>query len=403
MIVRELDENIMWSDNWWIEGSNAWFIPGERNSLFYVDLKNNKVSFLNDLPINEKDAFRKYPRCIKCNNKIYCLPTYEKNILVYDLVYQEWKKIEISGGLTDNLLIIDYQIFEKKLYCVAKGIKKIIILDIDSDMIVEMHDIEKDYDSKTLGKSIFTDHYIYISSTLKFQMYEFNLLTGEIKTFELDKVNDRIQTISFDGNTFWLTGQYGIIYNWKKEKNEIVNYNGIPDCFGEYNYSNIFNNYINYNPYRYEFPPFLESVNTEKHVWFIPYKTNYILYFDKNRKVISEFYIDNESLTNQIEVNNQFMKAIFLLLYVREKQYLGIYSLKNKRIIEIDTKQMKYHILQFELNDNMNRILSNTIFAEHKKMDQRMFRLFLGKSINKVENSKVGNYIYQFIKGDKNE
>ena len=44
------DNTFIWSDNWWIEESEAWFVDGMRDILFNMDLKTNKYKSKEKIP-----------------------------------------------------------------------------------------------------------------------------------------------------------------------------------------------------------------------------------------------------------------------------------------------------------------------------------------------------------------
>ena len=44
-------KKLLWSDNWWIEGNKAWYVAGEVNALFEVDLINKNSQLLSLLPV----------------------------------------------------------------------------------------------------------------------------------------------------------------------------------------------------------------------------------------------------------------------------------------------------------------------------------------------------------------
>ena len=80
-----------WSDNWWIEDNNAWFVDGERDVLLKLNFLTNQCEFIKKIPNDEKKTFRQNPRCIKYHNDIVCLT---------DIFCEEMKKISILHTFT---------------------------------------------------------------------------------------------------------------------------------------------------------------------------------------------------------------------------------------------------------------------------------------------------------------
>lgn len=388
------NESIIWSDNWWIEGMYAWFVPGEDNILLMADFEKREISLVDRLPI-KKTGFRMYPRCIKSKQYIFCLPTYEKDIFRYDCKNKRWKKISLSCENEKKAMITDFAVRKNKLYVVSKGLLKIIIINIEEGIVTDEYKIGKK--GEVIGRSVFTNDYIYISSSFYPLIYEFDIHTNKINQFQVNGLNDIINTLCFDGDAFWISGRKRTVYSWKKKNNKIDTFKNFPNMFGEYNFSESYDQLLNIESEKYMFPIFLESIAVGGFVWFIPYKTNKILYIGKKDDHIREFVVDEE-INNQSELKQCLMSAMYLLLYVREERYIGIYSLKNESILEIDAKRMSYQTLKFGFDEDVMKLFLNKTMNENRKADIRIFRLLLGGHLEKWKNDNVGNLIYQIIK-----
>ncbi len=393
--MNKRNESIVWSDNWWLEKRNGWFVPGKDNILLMANFDKKKISLVDKLPVKKKTGFRMYPRCIKIGQYIFCLPTYEKDILRYDCKNKSWRKISLTCEDEKRAMIIDFEIYENKLYVVSKGLSKIIIINIKQGIVIDEYKIGEK--NEIIGKSVFEKNYIYISSSVFSLIYEFDIHTNRINKLWISELDDIINTLCLDRNIFWISGRKRAIYAWNKKNNKITKYEDFPHTFGEYNFSGSSDSLLNIEQEKYMYPIFLESVNVGDFIWFIPYKTNKILYIGKKDYHIKEFVID-ENINKQSKLKQHLMLAMYLFLYIREERYIGIYSLKNELILEIDSKQMNYKILNFDLNKDVIKLYLNRPLTEDRKFDLRIFNSLLGEYSKKITCDNVGTLIYQITR-----
>lgn len=393
--MNKRNESIVWSDNWWLEKRNGWFVPGKDNILLMANFDKKKISLVDKLPVKKKTGFRMCPRCIKIGQYIFCLPTYEKDILRYDCKNKSWRKISLTCEDEKRAMIIDFEIYENKLYVVSKGLSKIIIINIKQGIVIDEYKIGEK--NEIIGKSVFEKNYIYISSSVFSLIYEFDIHTNRINKLWISELDDIINTLCLDRNIFWISGRKRAIYAWNKKNNKITKYEDFPHTFGEYNFSGSSDSLLNIEQEKYMYPIFLESVNVGDFIWFIPYKTNKILYIGKKDYHIKEFVID-ENINKQSKLKQHLMLAMYLFLYIREERYIGIYSLKNELILEIDSKQMNYKILNFDLNKDVIKLYLNRPLTEDRKFDLRIFNSLLGEYSKKITCDNVGTLIYQITR-----
>ena len=78
------------------------------------------------------------------------------------------------------------------------------------------------------------------------------------------------------------------------------------------------------------------SIAIGKYVWFIPDRSNDIIFIDKETYKVFMLELEEEQETKE-SIDNHLMDFKFLLQYIRENRYIGIYSLKNRIVFEIDT------------------------------------------------------------------
>ena len=138
---------------------------------------------------------------------------------------------------------------------------------------------------------------------------------------------------------------------WDREKNEISIEDQLPNGFGMYDFGEKTNGIADCLTRRYILPAFLYSAEIGRYVWFIPYQTNKIIYADKVHHIFHEFYISEEEETRKSLLERNYFTVKYILEYIRDNRYLGLYSMKNNQTLEIDTEELKYKWCDYDLGD----------------------------------------------------
>ena len=90
--------------------------------------------------------------------------------------------------------------------------------------------------------------------------------------------------------------------------------------------------------------------------------------------------------------------------YIIDNRYLGLYSLKNKCILEIDTIELKYEYKKYNYNMNDKYLMEiaklyNNVFYEANVWSRVVVSkmLDLKNNICGIENKSIGANIYQKV------
>lgn len=369
----------VWSDNWWIEGDKAWFIPGDGkcNVIFCMDLNTEECNFVAELPCGINKGFRLYPRCMKCGDEIYCIPNRGKNILIYHLEEKQFYEIEINNPQNERLFVSNFSQYNHFIFMVSAGLKKIIEIDCKKKQIINYYDIPQDSDKK-IGLSTFVKNYIYTVSADSNQVFEFDMERKEFRTYILKEIIGSLYTICFDGIDFWLSGYRREVYKWNKEDEKIEVINDLPTNFGIYNINVRKESCLDTKICQYSVPTFIAAVVVENTVWFIPYQTNYIVYVEKESNLVKRMPIDEEDENIQ---NVGGLQHKYLFSYVKENRYIGLFSIKNNCFFEIDT---------------VSKTVKDVIYRIEKEDIAKLAELYDERKIVFMENSWIHKMIFQY-------
>lgn len=396
--IKALEQNkeFLWGDRWSVEDNMAWCVAGNTNILFHINMETNYYNIVDVLP-NFNKGFRKNPNCIKCGNTIFCMPVYEECIWCYELTVGGFQKIMIKNPNHVSIMIHNFWKCGDVLWAVSIGLNQIIEINIKEKTVIGYYNITNQ--QETIAESIKTGDYIYILSALRGRIYEFNIETKEMKENELSMIHSGLRTLTECGGKFWLSGRKKEIYIWEKEKNNFKILNSFPKGFGIYNFENKSDKLLDCESKEYGTFTFLTSIPAGDYIWFIPFQTNQILYIDKITNEINAFEIQEEDEDIK-SIKSREMNCKYILQYIIKERYIGLYSLKNETILEIDAETMEIKRRGLIFNDiNLEKVFPGWIFRDSVKAESHFYKKMIEQNnVNRKIKADRGAQIYDYIK-----
>lgn len=375
MLSRQ--NEFFWGDKWCVENNTAWFVSGKFNVLFSVDMMADKFKIVAALP-GDLNLFRQNSNCVKCEDTVFCMPDNGDCIWCYNLSSDEFQKIEIINSRSLSAGIGDFWKCGEILWAVSGGSKQILEIDIKKKKVIGYYNITTE-ENENLAKSAKDGNYIYIASASKGRVYIFDIERKEVKVQEFLEMKNGLRTISVDGKKVWLSGYKKEIFTWNQSKNEVICLNNFPLNFGIYNFDGKELPFLDCETVEYDMFTFLESINVADYIWFIPFQTNQILYVNKDTNKINAFEIEEEE-ENEKNVKKRELNCKYVLQYVYDNRYIGLYSLKNRLVYEIDayTMKLKTRVITFDIGDLARMpggwVLEESIDAE-RSFYEKMVRI----------------------------
>lgn len=327
------------SNNWWIEDDKAWFVNGTFNILFCVDIVRKKCELAVRIPDPNPNTYRLNPFCAKQGKTVFCIPGIGESIWVYNLECQNFTQIAIDNP-GKMQLSFHFYLEEGRIFAVPLGkFGKIVEINIEQKRIVNYYTIcEKD----NIADNVVVGSVAYILSGESNQVYRFGLSDKSLQILSLPEVKGKLCTICFDGKKFWLSGYRKEAYVWCEENNTLVTIGNFPQGFGIYNFDEESKDIIDYRTEEFDVSTFGYSVAAGQYIWFIPFLTNKIIYVDQINYKVYTFEIEEESETKKSLLRKVCVRIKYVLVYVRDNRYIGLFSSKNNQILEIDAKELKY-------------------------------------------------------------
>lgn len=340
-------ERMIFSDRWYIEGKKAWFLSATRNELFAADLKKKEIHLLARIPNGKGYTWRDTTHCFKADRQIVCLPDLGNSIWKYSLDSSKWKEIPINAPMGVRLGISQYWTLDKVFLLYSPGLCSILHFSVERNSVLNS-DVVASESEEQLGRAVRVGDEIYIVSSVSPKIYCYQISSGRMKSIPLRGVDEGLHAICYDGKGFWLSGKKRKFYRWLEGEDDVRIYD-LPPTFGVYNFDFPKSPSLDTEAETYQFPTFFDIVYVNDQSWFIPGQTNQILYMDADSSCVNELHIPEED-ENSTSTQHRVLDHKYMVLYIRDDRYIGLYSCKNACVLEIDAKKKSYEILQYDLN-----------------------------------------------------
>ncbi|MBQ9361069.1 MAG: hypothetical protein IJT96_08550 [Lachnospiraceae bacterium] len=334
------------SDRWYLEESKAWFTSTIENILFEVELAANEARCLSKVP-EEEDIFRKNPICFKHDDSIYCLPDRGKKIWRYYLSDNRWESIDCWVQEEKRLSVRYLKLGGDNYALMNVGKRDVAILDGRRGEILDTIHVSPNED-EALGWYFCKDGLIWWISQSSPNVYLIDIASGKVERRHLGIDGTGYCTISYGNGNVWVSGREKRIYKLDEELNLQETYE-LSDGFGTYHFCEKTDILLDCEMKDPNMPAFIESVSVGGKIWFVPLYTNQLVYIDTEDGSLGTFDIDYEE-EDATSAYYRIMCGKYMATYVRDNRYLVLFSIKNEWLIEIDTLEMDYRILDMTVD-----------------------------------------------------
>ena len=368
--------NKMWMDNILIEDNKGYFTGGEVNALFECDTVNQTSKIIANIPNSDFFAGRQYRASCKLDDKIFLLPIYGDRIYVYHLEDGKFTSI-LLGENCINPRIMLVHIYDGIIYAISNEYKTIISINPEAEEVIFVLDVEG-----TENNSAFVGIYaetcnIYMVSVGSNKIINYNLQKKNFEYIELP--GKSIRSCLINQGDIWLLDSLKRVIRCKANTGENI----IIDDFKS-DISNIYG-----EKSEDKFPWFIRLVDSADYIWCIPYKADNIICINKKTNKANVFQIENEE--EDEETLQRTLPHKYLIVYEYENRYLGLCSLKNNCIYEIDMEKLVYNTIDMKLELETEKYI-NEAFCNTQLKHEGMLR--------EDKNIGLGEFL-MYLKGNK--
>lgn len=267
-----------------------WISNRNYNGLYCWKIEEKSATFMGEFPLENRNEWRLHSSAVYCDKKIFFLPDRSRYIHVYDTEQKAFDTIDLY--CQERFLTRFAFLFGKQIVF-ALGRPKACICMMDTT------DYSIQYYYNQNEKCDFSEDYIVRNNSVWFLsegsniINEFSLTRNEYIPHEID--DERLYTIASEDDDLVIGTLNGAI-RWNSDKGILKKYDGFPDLYKfvslvddeivEQDVCDVTMNGEN---------PFSLSIANKNDVLLFPRRTNAILKVDRNKILLSEHSIANES------------------------------------------------------------------------------------------------------------
>ncbi len=337
----------------------AWFVSATTNELFVLNFKTSRLELCGKIPENG-NCFRNNPKCFKKNNGIICIPDRGKKIWHYDLNEKKWGAIW-EDALSQRLCMDFLNEIDGDSYVYSKESQS--ILTINASYEVETCICLNTLDKGALELENVLNERIVLLSRAETVVIVLDYISGNNIIIDLKNKVDSLFSCYLEDEILWGVGFTSLFC-----------YDISRDILEEYEFPNQISCYLYDDKVMNQFRTTKEScfcdvVTVGGKAWFIPKYSNMLVYIWKNK--VKRFELPNEE-ENIISLNYRILRQKYIVEYVKNDRFLGLYSSRNEWIVEIDTILMVCEIKIFSTtNHNLQERLQKNyrqreLFMSHE-------------------------------------
>lgn len=389
-----IDMELPESCGWYLEGCVGWFVACVTNILYKYDIQRKILYIVSYIPTENHGPYQN-PFCMKSGDVIYCFPEFESSIWCYNLVSKEWREIELCEK-TEPAMTFLLGEYRGECYFFSSTSAKLYALNLKSGMI-QSYSMDVQVTCAYYIHGILSNGRIYlvIGGT---SIYEFDLETCCQEVYDFPDLDDILFRIEAEGDKLWIIGKKKRVYVWERGDKKLKVLTDFPSNIILYDYEKK-KRIVEFDGNAEGLFVFNSIHYLENKIWLIPLSANSILYFDKNDMHIRSFDImDEEETEETMELSLRRIASKFTLLYIWKERYLGVYSHKNKQLIEIDTLEMNYQKVDCAMDEYS--LFQMPIQKFHEDRNELMQMIYVAKINNsqriygEKRQENVGKRIY---------
>lgn len=310
-----MQEEILQYEASYFDGEGTWISSMDHNGLYYKKWGEQKAEWIGSFM--EDGAFRLHGDVICVDEILYFAPMWAKGLDFYDIKKGTFGHIPFG---------IDKEHFPYAMH-IAKYKQFLYWADRYSDMILYEYDMAQkeihiystnnDPQKAVLQKAgigmdmALAGYRLYFVSAISNRIIIFDLENRSFHHIEMESCNDGFNTICFNEDFLWMSGKKGIT-RYSIGTQESKDYTTYPDEFGMvYMDADIqIKRRCGFDDSMQEFP-FSASVANGHGVFFFPFRTNMIVYIEKDKERLEGIKLQpetEETLKNKKRVTcNRFV------------------------------------------------------------------------------------------------
>lgn len=237
--LRRLTDGFLYPVTFLIDEHIIWFQTVEVNGLFTYDRNTGEVSFVCEIPDEDKQQGALFGEMVKIGDKLILAPHKAKRIGIYDIKGGVYTAIDFNTT-SGELPFFLCEAYGNQVFFFPFRSSEMLALDIEEKSIRKLSVPAQLFDTEQLDHELpYFFRYdkcvvgtkVYLPYGNSNKIAEFDMTTCEFKMYCLADDSYKIDSICYDGFSFWL-GEHDrpVIIKWNKENNNMIIYDDNQFC-----------------------------------------------------------------------------------------------------------------------------------------------------------------------------
>lgn len=390
----------------YVEGNKGWFISRKFNYLYEIDIIANKCTFLAELPESGYEYARYHTLCYKYDDNILCLPDRSNKIWIYSLLSGEFSSILMPGGRTERWCIRKIHRHNDSLFLFSLFGNCVCEVGLSEKKINQRFQFPLEA-NETVGACVFEETLAYVVVNAEnpyVYIFDLNNFVGEKQLLSIQ--GKRFNTICKRDSKLFLTGSLKEIVVWDLDRKTYQVLDMFPEGFGYINF--LFLCPFAKEPTRKVFEQegeflFCDSFVLNDKVWFVPLRTNGLLYLDNETDEIKEVLFENEVETMESIQRAGMIMYKYFLEFVEDISSFRVYSFMTSKHYVVDTISARSRICAPNYSLTNVRVViqkylqSRDVFHEGFFLDNEMFVAAMDSNDHNVKEAGIGKKVYNYL------
>lgn len=361
LINKVLDMDYVWNDD-----ERIWFIGQRLKCVFCADIKKREIDVVFQLPNLSSKSYREYIQVIKYEDKLICLPSRAKDIVVYNLINHNIITVLIKEYENiDKMWCKSAGILKDKMYILEQIEKRIIIFDINEKKISDVLDIKYVAQDDRIGnQGVVYNNFLYIPVATQQKFVSFDIDTREFKEHFISGNICGLHSMYYSNGYCWIIGEHYGVMRWNPITGDFIEIKNIPDEFKIYIVDTESKN-ANWYPYsdkkRYNLDSCFcwECLCGEKYIWIIPESANSIIRISTDEMQVRLFRFEEEYQEIDFEYKRDGYE--FSAWGIDSSQRLRIITRQKYKVYCIETEDFSYNIEHWKLSKAVIKLVISNL------------------------------------------
>lgn len=384
-------QGMIYNDGLYRENDTFWFVGNEDNILYKMKNPSMEVAAVVALPQKGSNFYRRYPRCIKKGNYVYCLPDRASCIQMYNLKNHTFCQLIVDNPLYQRLSMVNNWLIDNRIWSVSNGLNSIIAVNTEKNVIENTYRIFSRHEDSCGHEAANVGEWIYCISKTSAIVVKFHTVTGEKIEYHLPTIEKGFNTIAYANGKFYLTGYKRSIYCWDEETQQLHQYDITAEQLFYYDKGETDTE-----------PRFYRSVVLEDYVVFVPWiteisKSNRLLCLNLNTKQFSHLVFRDKEVVRNLgeQFTIEYQKGNILGVHDYKYSFISEFDIDSgkviKRIMRSNCSQAKTFLKDY--------LSENGIIVENVNHNLEMLlkEKFKGNSSSNSRCSIFGERIWQYF------